>query len=334
MQPEEDHNSFEGNLHLAPHCGSVLRVASHLQVATEVPLDKALTKLATTSPGKRLPYAIIRGTVTPIGKPMSSVMSPSVSAVIQVMKLEEHRVSKGMAGFWMEDTKMLRTAANDIPFCIKSPDASVEILDALSAKILDLDVVYDNYEPAQLSLFDYIFGFISGVTQRGYQTTEEVLREGSFITAIGEIESTDTGLKLQPSKIGPMFLTTATKGTLLRRFEQAKASAGFRIFLFGSVAVVLVGLIGRKIYMKKKQERSERLFREQMDQSRQERRSRQRPANVPNEQRCVVCVDHPREVICLPCGHVCLCEDCAIRIHTSCPVCQTRIEMKSPAFFA
>jgi len=100
----------------------------------------------------------------------------------------------------------------------------VEIVDALSAAVLDVDMVYDNYEPSSLSLFDHLFGFFSGVRQRGLQTTEEVLREGSFLTAIGELELDGNTLRMQPSKEGPLFLTTATKSTLIKRFEDAKAA--------------------------------------------------------------------------------------------------------------
>lgn len=67
-----------------------------------------------------------------------------------------------------------------------------------------------------------MFGFFSGIRQRGLQTTEEILRDGSFITAVGEIELDGNNLKLQESSIGPMFLTTATKSSLIRRFEQAR----------------------------------------------------------------------------------------------------------------
>jgi len=35
----------------------------------------------------KIPYAVIRGTVVPIGAPMKSVMSPSVTGVLQMMKL-------------------------------------------------------------------------------------------------------------------------------------------------------------------------------------------------------------------------------------------------------
>lgn len=88
--------------------------------------------------------------------------------------------------------------------------------------ILDLDVVHDSYEPVSLSFFDKVFGFFSGIRQRGIQTTEEILRDGNIITAIGQIELDGNDLKLQESAVGPMFLTTATKSLLIRRFEQAR----------------------------------------------------------------------------------------------------------------
>lgn len=133
-----------------------------------------------------------------------------------------------------------------MPFQIASKDVGVEIIDALSAEILgkdsresvfpqarnnfwrlfvymsDLDVIHDSYEPSTLTFFDHVFGFFSGVRQRGLQTTEEILRDGNFLTAVGELELDGDSLKLQASDIGPMFLTTATRSSLLRRFEQAK----------------------------------------------------------------------------------------------------------------
>lgn len=99
---------------------------------------------------------------------------------------------------------------NAVLFCIPS--------------LTDLDVVYDNYEPVTNSFFDNLFGFFLGVRQQGLQTTEEVLRDGSFITAVGELELDGGQLRLQPSVAGPMMLTTATKNTILRRVEDAKSS--------------------------------------------------------------------------------------------------------------
>lgn len=48
------------------------------------------------------------------------------------------------------------------------------------------------------------------------------MRDGNIITAIGQIELDGNDLKLQESAVGPMFLTTATKSLLIRRFEQAR----------------------------------------------------------------------------------------------------------------
>lgn len=90
---------------------------------------------------------------------------------------------------------------------------------------MDLDIVYDHYEPSSLSFFDHIFGFFSGVRQRGLQTTEEMLREGSYLTAIGELELEGNTLRIQKSSVGPMFLTTTTKKTLIEHFKEAKSSS-------------------------------------------------------------------------------------------------------------
>lgn len=83
-------------------------------------------------------------------------------------------------------------------------------------------MIHDSYEPTSLSFFDHVFGFFSGVRQRGLQTTEEILRDGSFITAVGELDLDGNNVRLQHSQIGPMFLTTATKGSLIKKFEEAK----------------------------------------------------------------------------------------------------------------
>lgn len=87
--------------------------------------------------------------------------------------------------------------------------------------ILEMDIIHDSYEPTASSLSDHFFGFASGIRQRGLQTTEHILRDGSFITAVGELKLDGNNLKLQESSIGPMFLTTSTKSSLIRRFEQA-----------------------------------------------------------------------------------------------------------------
>ncbi|XP_037881750.1 mitochondrial E3 ubiquitin protein ligase 1 isoform X2 [Glossina fuscipes] len=266
-----------------------------LRKAPQLPLDSDLKRYVGKQKDQKVPYAVIRGTVTPIGIPMRSVMSPSVTGVLQVIKLSEHRVARGFGGFWTEQRKVIHASSNEMPFELRSNEAGVEIIDALSAAVLDLDVVYDNYEPSSLSFFDHVFGFFSGVRQKGLQTTEEVLRDGSFITAVGELELDGKVLRLQPSPLGPLFLTTATKSTLIKKFEEAKSSMLFKIFVCGAISAVLISVIGRKLYVKKKQERDDRRIREALEKERKKRRARSRPQNLTHDQLCVVCTTNPKE---------------------------------------
>lgn len=195
-----------------------------LKEAPQLAIDGNLKQHVASQNDKKIPYVVLRGNVTPIGIPITSVMAPTVTGVLQVMKLSEHRVARGFAGFWAEQRKLIHESFNEVPFKITNGKYGVEVLDGLSSEILDMDIVYDNYEPTSLSFFDHLFGFFSGVRQRGMQTTEELLRDGSYITAIGELELDGDNLRLQSSSNGPMFLTTATKNVLLKKFEEAKTS--------------------------------------------------------------------------------------------------------------
>jgi hypothetical protein len=47
------------------------------------------------------------------------------------------------------------------------------------------------------------------------------------------------------------------------------------------------------------------------------------------EVECVVCMEHERDVIVMPCFHVCMCAACAQIVkqkHGSCPMCGVEIE--------
>lgn len=67
---------------------------------------------------------------------------------------------------------------------------------------------------------------------------------------------------------------------------------------------------------------------------RKERRKRIRDEEVPENQQCVVCRRNPREVILLPCGHVCLCEDCSVNIGSLCPMCRSAIDTRAAAYIS
>jgi len=45
---------------------------------------------------------------------------------------------------------------------------------------------------------------------------------------------------------------------------------------------------------------------------------------------CVICMDNPHNVVIVPCGHYCLCNDCALILEKTskkCPMCRGHIEL-------
>lgn len=54
----------------------------------------------------------------------------------------------------------------------------------------------------------------------------------------------------------------------------------------------------RKIYLRKKQERIERKLKESLENARRQRRqqSRPQPRELRDDEKCVVCVENPKEV--------------------------------------
>lgn len=109
-----------------------------------------------------------------------------------------------------------------------------------------------------------------------------------------------------------------------------------KMVICGIIGGALTAIILRRIYLRKKQERIERKLKEALEKARRERKqqSRTKPRELREDQKCIVCIENPKEIICLPCGHVCLCEDCSSKIQLTCPVCRASIDNKSVAFIS
>ncbi|XP_017070634.1 mitochondrial E3 ubiquitin protein ligase 1-like [Drosophila eugracilis] len=304
------------------------RATQALKAAKQYKIDDTLKSLVEKQPGKKISYALIRGVVTPIGVPLESSLVPRVNGVLQIIRLYEHKIAKGISGFWQQKHQLLQESANEMPFELRNQEHSVQIVDALKASILDVDTVYDNFEPSSLSIFDYICGFFSGVRQKGLQTTEEVLKEGSFLTAIGELKLDGDTLRMQTSQEGPLVLTTASKSMLIKRLEDAHRSLIFKLVVCSAISLVLVAFVARKIYRRSKRKMEEASIHNRLE----TQRKRDPSVHLPQDQLCVVCASNPKEIILFPCGHVCLCEGCAQKISISCPVCRCKIASKAAAF--
>jgi len=76
------------------------------------------------------------------------------------------------------------------------------------------------------------------------------------------------------------------------------------------------------------EEKDERDSKPSADDDRKKRAATAEYESGGNE--CVVCLDAPKAVVLVPCGHKCLCEACAERILVGepCPVCRVVVGFK------
>lgn len=105
----------------------------------------------------------------------------------------------------------------------------------------------------------------------------------------------------------------------------------------GTIAAILIGFISRKLYKKLKSEYEAKKLQNELERIRLESRSRGRYADetLRDDQKCIVCWTNPKEVIILPCSHVCLCINCSTKINVDtkkCPFCRGTIGEIRPAF--
>lgn len=162
-----------------------------------------------------------------------------------------------------------------------------------------------------------------------------MLREGVTITALGELsvspESPDK-LILQPPLNGPFYLTTMSVSSLIRKLDERRRVYRYLCLMFGAIGLVIGGIVLRRYWKDREEQRLTEQLRRSLSESRKERRQRVREKDLREDQLCVVCRTNPREIILLPCGHVCLCEDCSDGIQSDCPVCRGPIEQKNAAY--
>ncbi|OAD58321.1 Mitochondrial ubiquitin ligase activator of nfkb 1 [Eufriesea mexicana] len=293
-----------------------------------------LEKIVDKSTDSKINYIAIRGFVKPLGKPLNSINDKKITGVIQKLKIKEHVVARTTAGFWSNREYTVHKVFNTVPFSLQQGNYSVEILEPLSADILHLDVVSNNFKPTESSFVDHLWSFFTGVRQRGLQSTEEILREGTVITGIGELARTKSKtLTLQPPLDGtPFYLTSLSISSLIHKLDERKRTYRLLCLMFGAIGILIGGIVFRRYWKERTEQRLAEELRQSLAASRRERRQRVRDTDLREDQLCVVCRTNPREIILLPCGHVCLCEDCSDDITSDCPVCRAPISQKAAAY--
>lgn len=231
---------------------------------------------------------------------------------------------------------------------LKSPEKSsnnlVQVIDGLNADRLDMSVVRDEFTPASFSLSAWLGSWVAGQQLKGTQEIEEMLTDGSLLTAVGELVINSDGSihlrsPMNSDRGYPFILSTLPYSALLNTYETLVSVCKWSLVFFGGIGAVLCYVLIRKwlrIHYGRRHAREEDEILRDLRESRPS--TEEENDDLPDWQRCVVCLVRNREVIVLPCGHVCLCADCMVLINQqnvlqrNCPMCRQRIEQIARAF--
>ena len=152
---------------------------------------------------------------------------------------------------------------------------------------------------------------------------------GSTLTGIKELKLTEDGvIRLGPAASGyKYFLTRLTIDGIMKQFQSNKKywKAITVVFACGS------GILFFFYFYHYWKRRKERL--EQQEFVRQIREENHALDNEQNGEVCVICLDLPRNVVILNCGHICACRGCAEQLQ-ECPVCRAHIARLIPTYNA
>uniref|UniRef100_A0A1B6M0Y3 RING-type E3 ubiquitin transferase n=1 Tax=Graphocephala atropunctata TaxID=36148 RepID=A0A1B6M0Y3_9HEMI len=281
-------------------------------------------------------YVMVHGPVRALGNVIPSLHVPNTNGVVQKLTTSELVMARNSSGFWWDESRPIHQSYNVVPFAIVVGKYVVEVQDVLQADELHLDTVYNKYDRTIHSLAGNLWSFFFGVRQYGVQTTEEMLKEGTIVTGIGDLIMSSDGTRLltPPSGNKPYFITTQPLSSLLRDFRDKKSLFGWLLIGTGGLTMVFGGLLAWRVWSNLKKRKAKQELQKRLDQGRRSRRQNVRDNDLPEALRCVVCQENPKEVILLPCGHLCICEDCSEQINSTCPICRSHIATKAAAFLS
>ncbi|XP_025901125.1 mitochondrial ubiquitin ligase activator of nfkb 1-A-like [Nothoprocta perdicaria] len=312
------------------------RVAARIQEAPKLQVDDELPALVAAADGRCLPYVALEGIVLPAKATLSSHYHEDMQGVIQKLLLKEHRlIWNSLARSWSESERVLSEQVYTVPFLLASAEAGaatrVSVESPLRAARLPLETVHERFEPPAHGFRALLGHYLSGEKPKGILETEEMLRVGAGLTAIGELVlQPDGSLHLQPPARGAdYFLCLGDWQALLAELEASSGlwKAAAALCALAGVAVLLLALC--RAY------RHARLRGGEAKEAGGEERGGEELGDGALEDACVVCLARPRDCVLLGCGHICCCFRCFQALPARlCPICRGPIERVVPLYQA
>ncbi|XP_027228951.1 mitochondrial E3 ubiquitin protein ligase 1 [Penaeus vannamei] len=275
--------------------------------------------------------ACVRGVVKASDVAIRCVARPEVAGVIWRHTIQEHLVAQVM-GFWMNDKRTVDSSTSSVPFMLMDKGIGVQISDPAKLEDVDLILVSDKFGVANNSLADHLWGWMKGIRSTGTQQTEEMLVEGTQAMGIGQLTLKNEAIYLDHSPLVPYMVTTRSKQAIVEELD------GPVPYLRVLSVITACGVAFYSYRILKRWYRSWRKDIRRRDEQRvldEARARREAQGNdLPESLMCVVCCGL-RDVLLVPCRHVCVCSECALKLNPRvCPVCRTEIERIQPVFYS
>lgn len=303
-----------------------------LKDAVELEIGPKLFHTLRSAENHTIPYGVIRGEARPV-KRSDVIRSPHVTeaiGLIQRVKTREHRSEwSRTTRLWHNIERTISSSATSVPFSLVSHGVLVKVMEPLSAQNLELKVIHDKFEPVSSTVADSLVQWVTGDKTKGFQTVEEMLPVGMTLTGIGEITLNEDGIVIGPPKCGLTYiLSQLTLDAIIRQLQSGKRLWKIlsSIFAFSSGILFLVSLY---FYYKRQHDREEEdnLIRRMQ----QEMNDFHGIEGGDQQGACIICMDRPRNVVILDCGHICCCLECARQVN-NCPVCRRLIARLVPTY--
>jgi len=284
--------------------------------------------------------------------------SNNISLVALSKTQKEHKiVFDPHVRLWLTRPNVLSSYFSSVPFHVraylstsKAIKLTINSQDELVFRKV-LSPVYSNMDrAAQKSMSANVLDYLSGEKTKAFETIEQGLLVGSRLTAVGYVQhnansnsgrfwsSEEWSLGGDPNGKGySLILSTSSLSELVAR-------QGTKTRIFWTIRViftsVLLFYLGKKIYAYAQDYLSKYRFNQELEGLRRNARAanadrqQQNGATINNQSDanednlCVICLGNARQTFFLPCGHVCLCTDCAEMISNGpqankrCPICR------------
>ncbi|ESO97727.1 hypothetical protein LOTGIDRAFT_208864 [Lottia gigantea] len=305
--------------------------ADQVKAAVDVELGSDLKRRLQGCEDHKIAYAKIEGVVTSLGRTLFSQYDSTKEGVLVNATLEELK-SRRVNGFWSDVRKVLRSIYECVPFALTTDyevGSEIYITDVADADFLmdDLSVTYDRYQPNNASLLQVGLDRVLGDISKGLHEKERMLLVGTHLVGFGEVFMENGKVKFGPGQGTKYILTKLSKNEVIKSLKSQSTIFKVLMVIWGCFSS---GFLIYLIWKHTKKYTEERRNRQIFEEARLGLTNAERSGE---NSECVICLENPRDIVILNCGHVAICSSCAQMLPTQlCPVCRNHIEKFVPLY--